>query len=972
MSFDQTLGQFNELSPTQEHFLKKYLLENRLNNELHLLSEPNCCQLFGPPFKTTDDEIDGKQIPLLKFFFKKFIETFPFIANNPPEDQISFWHDTVQQFLESFNLKDISDSQERQESMTKRKQVNVKLASGLLLFFNSMLITEKDLQYLQNAHLKPSDTGTLDKLLKGPASLDNSPSLDGFGNLTDYGSMKFMNDLCLNIVAIKYIKPEITRTPSSNSVDTSSTGSSWNPFKGVSILSPSINKTPRHHYEFVIQVTKRTERERGVYEYSSYFIPRAYHEFRKFERDLKKKYPGLMATEAPKLPQKLKHDEGVNKHGYQESSELSSERNSLSPHEVNTDDPSSFRTGSPTPNIGGTDSPSSQKNLVREKLRLALRGYLSNLIKHPEIIHSDIFNDFIFDPQLIYEQLPVVEQKDHESRVEHEKSIAETQHEFQKQTANAILELTKNFDEFKKNLIMNPEALSDIFKEIGETPNVENLSPLLKTFVEWSKLEVAATLYQTFLSVDNSSEWLQKCRKFHALFPYSIVYGILKFTNPVKIVSRVIDLLLANFPSFSLPLWGFSGSKDLKDASKSTSAKNLLSLIFIMLLEEDLNDFKKELKMLKEEKLSNNPKFDIFLERIEFYVNTSNELIVDNIKAVSRDTRKDLLLCLLTTDQLTPSLSPEDLKTYQAIEISFHSYEKINDEEKLKQSELYFNLKQYWQILLRKKDKDLMKQLWQEPELTQLIKKFLTIFYQPLMKVFAKCDIHIVFKDFQRFMDDLLNELTQLSEGDIYYLSPFEIFQRSKSVFDRHEKVLWGFIHNLYVNDDEKLFLNLIKWIEKFLHILRIKFTDPSNVTIDLELIAANDLDHELFLHQLNSKINKTLQRRQLLKLYLNKKAQGNEIVSHQDKIDDHWNNVNDEILGDVKAEEFGLNNEDIDDFNLLHQESEATGNTDLDKELHLKLNQLEKDMDAVGTSELDKFDHLLQSQLHSILSKID
>lgn len=58
----------NELNPTQEHFLKKYLLENRLTHELHLLSQPNCCQLFGPPFKYTPDQMEEYQFPLLRFF----------------------------------------------------------------------------------------------------------------------------------------------------------------------------------------------------------------------------------------------------------------------------------------------------------------------------------------------------------------------------------------------------------------------------------------------------------------------------------------------------------------------------------------------------------------------------------------------------------------------------------------------------------------------------------------------------------------------------------------------------------------------------------------------------------------------------------------------------------------------------------------------------------------------------------------
>lgn len=955
------------LSPTQEHFLKKFLLESRLTNELHLLSQPDCCQLFGYPFKTTSNRNEEYQFPLLKFFFERFVATFPFIAANLAEDQLSFWQDTVQTFLESFNLKSISDAQERQDNTTKRKQINKKMLSSLLLLFNSVLITEKDMQYLQGNHLKPSETGALDKIRKKPASLENNVSLNDFGGLRDYDKMKYVNDLSLNIVAVRHMKDQ-----AGSELSGARGKSTWNVFKDITRLTPYMNNdSVRHNYEFVIQYTKRTLDKSGMYHYTSYFLPRAYHEFKKLERDLKKKYPGLMATDVPKLPEKLKHDDGMLRRSETKSPRSSRSSSSFDIADNNdTEDTSSISTFSSLKlDIPGDGK---HRSLAREKLRLALRGYLNNLIKHSEIIHSEEFHRFVFNPHLLYGTLPEDEAQDYENRLQYEKAKARTQFVFQKQTASAILELTKNFDDFKKKLIMNPEALTGIFEEIGRTPRVENLSPLLKTFVEWSKLEVAATLYQVFLSVDNSSEWLQKCKKFHALFPYNIVYGILRFTNPMKMVSRIIDLLLANFPSFSLPLFGFSGSQELAEASKSTKARNLLSLMFIMLLDEDLNDFNKELKNLKDEKLSNDMKFEPFLRKIENYVNTAEESVVEEIKDESRNTGNDLLLVLLTTDRLEPRLTPQDQDTFKYIERSFESYQKIHDKEKLAESELYFNLKQYWQILLRKKDKDIMKQLWQEPELTQLIKKFLTIFYQPLMRVFAKCDIHLVFKDFQRFMDDLLNELTQLSEGDIYYMSPFEIFERSKAVFDRHENALWGFIHNLYLKDDEKLFLNLIKWIESILSMLRIKFIDAPKVTINLKEIVPENLDHDLLLQQLNKIVNTTLQKRTILKQYLNAKAQADEVVTTQDALDDQWNHVNSEMLPEMTGEDIGLNSDDLNDYNLLHQAVEANDDSDLDKELQVKLSQLDRELYSFGTSEMDKFDDNLRHHLHNLLNNID
>ena len=46
------------------------------------------------------------------------------------------------------------------------------------------------------------------------------------------------------------------------------------------------------------------------------------------------------------------------------------------------------------------------------------------------------------------------------------------------------------------------------------------MSPLLKTFNEWCKVEIAATIYQTFISQDNSSEWFNKVKN-------SIVFSLI-------------------------------------------------------------------------------------------------------------------------------------------------------------------------------------------------------------------------------------------------------------------------------------------------------------------------------------------------------------------------------------------------------------------------------------------------------------
>lgn len=869
------------LSSTQQHFFKKYLLETQLTHELAQLAHPDCLAKFGPPFRGDENS----QMPMLTFFFKYFLETFPFITNNSHADQILFWQDTVQPFVESFNKKNMLDSLERKESVTKRKQVNAKFLHGLSLFYNSMLTCERELEYLDSDHLKPSDTGKLEKLQGGQAARHTSV----------FGGQKprFTNGLAIDVVAVIRTE-EIGATGATTEL---SLGESKGWFK-------LWGDAPRHNYEFVVQVTREGAE-------TSHFVRHPYHAFKQLERALKRRYPGLMAAHVSKLPHKIKNDDGVDDNGV--------------------------------------------VKLEREKLRLALRGYLRTLVEYPEIVHSDEFLLFVEDKK--YLRLTTSEEQDHHQRLQHEQSLFDTQVEFQRHTASVVYTLSQDFEKFKESLINNPETLTSIFTEISTTDSIDELSPLLRTFLEWGKLEVAATLYQVFLSQDNSSEWLAKCQKFHRLFPYLVIYGILKFTNPVKVVTRVVDLLLINFPTFSVP-WDKS---ELQEASKNTGAKNLLSMIFVMLLDEDLSDFSKELKKLKEGVLLAE-EYHPMVQRLEAYVLQAATPLVTDIKAAALKSNNDLLLEILQTDQLEVPVSPSALAT---VKESFLAYQAIDEAGTLGGSEVYLALKQYWQVLIRSRDKDIMKQLWQEPEITQLIKKFLTIFYQPLMTIFKKCDVHLVFRDFQHFMDDLMKQLRELTDGKVFFMSSVQIFDEFIDLLDRHKNVLFRFIHDLYAKDDQGLFLKVIKWVELFLRMLRMKYVDETKVQVRVsQLQPSEPVDQDLFVRQLDARIAKILERRQLLKEYIQKQVDDNDDMANE------WDDVNNNVFGATDGRDFGIAGDDLEEFNLLHKHEDSKGkDSQRDRALHRKIAELDDALDELGTSELDKFAPAFTTEVSRLLT---
>ena len=882
--YTNSMSFLSQLTSSQEHFLKKFLLEEELSKELHSFSKSNCCELLGYPFNSNlykSNELSD-ELPMLSFFFQKFLSTFPFITNNSIKDQQDFWQGTLQPFIESFNSKPISGSEERVEHVTKRRQVNKKLLSGLLLFYNSIIITNQELNYLSNNHLKPSDTGKIEKFQTNKRMTSSLNQLDK-----------------LNIIGVRKLNHELTTNTKSSS--------SWFSFRRIK----------RSNYQFIIQ-------------YKGGILVKTYHQFLTLHNELKRQFPGIMSEIT--LPGKPRNDEGWQYFG--------SNRSIYSQEEEGG--------GRGGGGGGGEESDKeseiirlNSKILIREKLRLALRGYLTTLIKNPEIEHCSILEKFFNTDET---KLTIDEELDIQQRTEHEEIMKQTQIEFQQQTTKVMLQLTQDFDEFKAKMVMNPDLISDLFAELGSNPDIKQLSPILQTFNEWCKVEIAATIYQVFISQDNSQEWFDKVKKFHRLFPYGIIYQMLRVINPATIISKVINLLLVELPSFP---WS-NGPRG-----------SLLSMIFIMLLNEDLNDFHKELIELESKLIG----YEKYLERIQNYT----KLLIDAVNTIRDEANggeDNMLMTILSTKVLSPPLDDDDYQdTFANIKTSYKHFQEIPEKKDLSKSELFMNLKQYWKVQIRCKDKDLLKQLWKEPELTELIKKLLTIFFQPLMTIFAKSEIHIAFKGFQKFMDDLVTTVSKINEEEIYYLDTFDIYNKLKSLLDRHESVIWEFIHKVYVKDDKHLFLHLIQWFEKFLILMRLKFVNPELVMINLP--ATTNIDQELFMKQLNVHVNKTISKRKLFKEYLEAKANA------QDQIDADWEIINDQIFVNSNASEFGVANEDLEEFNNLNWEDnlhDLTKQTNLELGLIQKLQNLEK-LNNYGTSELLKLN--VKSEFNRILDEL-
>ena len=225
-------------------------------------------------------------------------------------------------------------------------------------------------------------------------------------------------------------------------------------------------------------------------------------------------------------------------------------------------------------------------------------------------------------------------------------------------------------------------------------------------------------------------------------------------------------------------------------------------------------------------------------------------------------------------------------------------------------------------------------------------------------------------------MDENLDVLTELSNGGIYFMSSMEIFNRLLAVLDKHENFFYGVVHNLYINDDEHVFRGLAQWIEKFLTALRIKFVDHSLVNIDmLNLQASEPVSEEKLQLQIDSIVERTVEKRKLYKEYLQKKSELKfSNASDQDKLNDMWEKNNENIFGEGQANDFGLDQDDLNDFNLMQEVENVSADdatAELDRQLYKKLQELDE-RTLGATDAVEAYEESFGLRVAEILDKLE
>lgn len=111
------------------------------------------------------------------------------------------------------------------------------------------------------------------------------------------------------------------------------------------------------------------------------------------------------------------------------------------------------------------------------------------------------------------------------------------------------------------------------------------------------------------------------------------------------------------------------------------------------------------------------------------------------------------------------------------------------------------------------------------------MKDIVTIFYEPLAKVYKAANIADSISDFQSFVNDLIKTVEFAEEANL--TDPQQVVSLFADLVARHENRFYHFVHSVH-SKGEGLFDNLMAWIELFINFVRDGL--PSPVSLDFLL----------------------------------------------------------------------------------------------------------------------------------------
>lgn len=971
------------LNPTEEHYLKRELLKFQLNREFAALNDQYALRSFGHPFSSEDPKrksslkrralkqaIGSKSssnrssldvpdstkasktdFPMLSYVLRELIIPFPLLSKDLACDE-TFWQKKVQVFFEHFMEVGFSDSYNREES-TKRKRISTKMHKAILLLFNSGIGTSQEVEYYNEDKfiLEKNET----KKQTGVEQL-TMPTRENLQYLVTNEPI-FIGGWDVNVVAVvpeSCLFPE--RKPAEEPPKSTPLSPRWmkdafNVASSPSALLSKLNimdysgstKTPKAPHLFILKITRQSEPGKTIY------TAKNYADFKNLAHSLKDEFPGKKLTP---LPHKTTHTVPTIA-----SSEIpSTPRNktvSAFAEESTTSYPVEQNVERLPENYDDNDEDSAimeeyqdarefkDGNLICERMRTSLRQYVRTLCADKEIAGNSILSAFFTSSPTAYSKFNKEVRDDIIQRSMVDVKNLENQVKFQRLALEKSLALQESMKEFKTSLLKDENYLLGLMQELKVKTKMSELSPLLLSFVEWCKIYLSSTIYQMFLGNDSGYEFYNQIKKLHRLMPYMVMGQILRLTNPMGMMKAMIDLFMA----------------------QPFGTQSLLQTMFSTVLSDDLKNQEKvihELEAKIMEKSALSAEVVQCLKAVIFDNEDKKFVDMESVQEESKTTTTPISLIILLRNAESGVISHEAagevIESYATWKFKQNSPTDLKDIDSGDDGALFSYIRELLQLYIRERDKKLMKKLWQDPELSQLLKSIMTLLYEPMVRIFKVARVDLALKNFERFMNDLLKLVDSVLEGQLGASTAFNVVESINDLVTKHQDSFLEFINDVYVHDTEGIFEGFITWIVKVVKFLQQSKYGPSDKRINFDhLLKNSDIDVPTLISELDNVIEKKQVARKAYRKLLDRKRKDDEfkVNRHASKVlEKKWEQLNSFVMPS-NTETLGLQDGDLVDLDLDAADYENLFDgeeSDLEKEYQSVLNR------GVEEEEIQKF----------------
>ncbi|KAA8915812.1 hypothetical protein TRICI_002022 [Trichomonascus ciferrii] len=844
----------------QEHYLKRELLRLQIEEEVAKLNDFKDVGRFGPPFAQDMESgvsADGSEYPILHYMFDRCVKTFPFVLD---VDERHFWQNRVQRFLEDFAEKDISTSADRTED-TKRYRIALKVKKLIFLYTASGIQTVRGEKSAKIQRISDNAVQKVDHRQIVAESLE--------GN-------NFINGYEINVAGVRQVHVR----------------------RGFLYEDQT---------EYLIKVLSEQSEAPVVH------VARKYSDFKDLDRKLRKEFPG---KPLPHLPAKNKSSTsaggllswGGDSSDVEEPDDSDFEDDSASAHSS-----SEGTKGKKTARLSSfmrrrqaeeLHSEADATKLIREKQRTTLRGYLKELVSIPQVARSQTFLEFLFKDRL--KKLTKDERYDMELRRKMDLIRIENQIKFFEIATERAQLLEGYMAEFKEDMLKK-DGLVNLFREIRERESIKELSPKYQKFAEWCVIEFAATLYHMFMAEDSSPEFYSQIRRIHKMLPYSMLRGVLRYSNPMAMMKGILDLFLA----------------------QPFGRRSLLQNIFWVILGDDAK---------AQEKLINELRGKMIHPELMGVLDAYARVSADTRQQMKKRAKNKEMVCVIFDSpdlmQEVVDIKPEDAnrvkKMYDLWNKAVEHGEDPVGQEATEMVDSFAQLKEYLKLVVRKRDKDMMQEFWSDGITLDMIRELITIFYTPLIKVFKSANIHESVADFERFMDDLI-KVVDKAEMTAASSDPNQLVESFIMLCERHQESTFKFVHNVYKHDDG-LFNAFTEWVGGIIEFLR----EGNGKLLDMEAVFNEakknpDVDEQLVLKEMDDIIKYMQDRRSYRdNIAGSSPSAAANTESKQAPPDAAWH---DAIPGvsKIQGQDFGLTEEDLDDIRDIQDEEKHDADNDTD-----------------------------------------